>query len=91
MDLAFYESLPSVKSIIVGLSSIYFKQKAIGNRPIADRMGESLKALHIYAAILEYYYTDEEVDIPVLYSDIKEVYNKFKQVYYSVKSNSYGI
>jgi len=89
MDLAFYKSLPSVQSIIVGLSSIYFKQKAIGNRPLAAEMEEALKAMHIYAAILEYYYEDEDADIPVLYPDIKDIYNKFKQVYYSVKPTNY--
>ncbi len=91
MDLAFQESLPVAKKINLGVTSLYFKQKSIGNRRGADKLGEAIKALQVYLAILEYYYYQEtNSELSIDETDIKQVYNKFKQVYYAVKPSPYG-
>ena len=91
MDLAFQESLPVTQVIILRVTSRYFQHKAIGNREGAYKFGEALRALHVYVAILEYYYNQtDNSELPITAEDIKEVYNKFKQVYFSVKHSPYG-
>ena len=91
MDLVFQESLPVTKLITLRITSLYFKYKSIGNREGSYKVGEALKALHIYLSILEYYYYQEpDSDLVIEEEDIKKIYNKFKQVYFAVKPTPYG-
>ncbi len=91
MDLAFKETLPVAKVITLKVTSLYFKYKSIGNRKGAERVGEALKALHVYLAILEYYYYKEPMsELVIDEEDIKNIYNKFKQVYFAVKPTPHG-